>query len=282
MPELPEVQTIADQVRRHIIGQRLTYAKVLDTKRLSILTKAWPVGSKVQDVCRLGKQIVVAFCDKDKQKPSTFVIIHLRMTGRLFWQGVKQAHTQSDVSKALQESRKYCRAELGFERGVLLFSDVRRFGTIEIKRGCVPAVPGMDPLAASFTVEWLIEELARSTQNIKSWLLRQDKINGIGNIYACEALFQASIHPKRRACDLSPSEVAHLRQALVSSLQKAIKLKGTTFSDFQDTHGESGGFQRLLKVYSRNGEPCRRCKQAVITRVNQSGRGTFFCPGCQH
>ena len=158
---------------------------------------------------------------------------------------------------------------------------MRRFGTIKITSEQPSTLRGLDPLSHDFDVSWLTQQLASSKQNIKSWLLRQDRLLGIGNIYACEALFKARIDPKRRCCDLTRAEIAHLRHAVVSILEKAIELKGTSFSDFQDAHGKAGKFQNLLMVYDRQGETCLRCRGGQISRLTQGQRGTYFCPKCQ-
>lgn len=289
MPELPEVETIASQLQQVLKGQKLLSARVFDRKRLHISQQAWPVGGVVSEVHRAGKQIVISFSKKRGNGSALYVIFHLRMTGRLLWfernEGISSESNALELAampEGIPDVKKlFSRAELNFAKGRLMFSDVRRFGTIEISTEPPKGGKGLDPLSPDFDVDWLCQNLSSSKQNIKNWLLRQDKLLGLGNIYACEALFKAGINPNKRGCDLISTEISQLHSAIVSILKKAIKLKGTTFSDFQDAHGTAGGFQRLLMVYDRHGEKCRRCEMGRISRVNQNGRGTYFCPLCQ-
>lgn len=168
-----------------------------------------------------------------------------------------------------------------FSRGALLFYDQRRFGTLEIlSQPPEEEARGVEPLSPALTTAVLRELLAGSRQEIKAWLLRQDRLVGIGNIYASEILFTAGIHPLRLAGSLSAAESAALKKAVRQILALAVKHCGTTFSDFQDAAGESGGFARFLKVYQRAGQPCRRCATPV-ERLVQQQRSTFYCPRCQ-
>jgi formamidopyrimidine-DNA glycosylase len=191
------------------------------------------------------------------------------MTGRLLYGGGHDA------------SGRHVRARIRLDRGTLLFSDARRFGTLTVHRGAEPPrLPGVDPLSRGFTPRSLAGLLGRSRQEIKPWLLRQDRIAGIGNIYASEILHAARINPRRCAGLLAPGEIRRLHEAVVRTLRRAVTHRGTTISDYQDSRGRSGGFQRLLAVYGREGRPCRRCGQAVV-RCVQQGRGTWFCRRCQ-
>jgi formamidopyrimidine-DNA glycosylase len=189
------------------------------------------------------------------------------MTGRLIYtrNKTKQPHL---------------RAALDFNQGQLLFIDPRRFGTIEVAsqiddlRGT-----GVEPLTDALNLKSLSQLLGSSKQPIKTWLMRQDKIVGIGNIYASEILYDAQISPRRRVASLSRIERERLLKSIKKILTKAIKHCGTTFSDFQDAHGVTGAYQRFLKVYECEGLKCSRC-EGLIRRIVQQQRSTYYC-SCQ-
>ena len=272
MPELPEVETVARQAAPLVRGQRLRRLEIFDPKLVMDGVRALS-GRVIEDVFRLGKQVVIALAPKKGGKRAIWLCVHLRMTGRLSWQP-KKGRSPGE--------QKHLRAALILERGSLLFIDVRRFGTLRICRSLDEIRPaGAEPLAPEFTAHRLAELLAGSPQELKPWLLRQDRIVGLGNIYVAEVLFMTGIHPRRMAGSLSQKEIKALHRALRQLLRKAIKYCGTTFSDFQTTQGQSGEFRRFLKVYGRAGEPCAKCGEE-IERFTQQGRGTFFCPACQN
>jgi formamidopyrimidine-DNA glycosylase len=170
--------------------------------------------------------------------------------------------------------------------GELQYSDPRRFGLLFVHAADNPEALsemlrlGEDPLGDGFVAAWLKSELARSRREIKAFLLDQEKIAGLGNIYACEALFRARLYPCRRCHTLDSREASALRRAIVAVLKAAIRNHGTSFSDFIDADGEPGSHQNFLRVFQREGERCRRCR-AVIRRMKQANRSTYYCPGCQ-
>jgi len=193
------------------------------------------------------------------------------MTGRLIW------HTRARLRE-----RKHLRARLWLEGGSVLFYDTRRFGTLQVLDSLDKVQPrGVDPITGVFSARVLGELLgASSRQEIKTWLLRQDKLVGLGNIYASEVLFEALIHPSREASSLTRPEQGRLVRAIRRVLKQAIAHCGTTFSDFQTTQGALGSYQQYLKVFKREGEACPGCGEAIQRKVQQ-GRSTFFCPNCQ-
>lgn len=269
MPELPEVETIARQLAPLLAGRRITRVNIVDAK-LDDAQLIASAGYSIADVRREGKQIALRLT-KPRGKPrEQYLLVHLRMTGRLIYDATQLAPEQ-----------KYLRAWFELDCGRLAFHDQRRFGTLTIATGLDAAAgPPYDPLAPQFTKQVLAELLAGSRQPLKSWLLRQDKLAGIGNIYASEILHATGLHPLRPAGTLNPDETAALHGAVRAILRLAIKHCGTTFSDFQDAHGVSGRFQRLLKVYGREGLPCAACQTALVRLVQQQ-RSTFYCPQCQ-
>jgi formamidopyrimidine-DNA glycosylase len=266
MPELPEVETVARQLDPLIAGRRVRRARLLD-RRLGKPPVASLLGHRVERVFRLGKQ--VAF-ELSRRGRSRFMAVHLRMTGRLIWQ---------DGRRRVED--QHLRACFDLDGGRLLFFDTRRFGTIAVVDALEEVAPsGVDPLSAELTPEALAELLRGSRQAIKAWLLRQDRLVGLGNIYVCEILFQAGVAPDRAAGRLRRRAVERLHRATRDVLTRAIESCGTTFSDFQDARGLTGSYQRYLTVYAREGEPCPACGRAV-RRIVQQQRSTFYCPGCQ-
>ena len=170
----------------------------------------------------------------------------------------------------------------------LVFRDVRRFGHLELVcdgdlTACVSLRNvGIDACSRSFTAKRLGELLAGRTTFVKSALLNQKLVAGLGNIYVCEAMFRAGVHPQTRCNELTDAQVAGLHRATKDVLDEAIKAEGTTISDYVTGSGVPGGFQKRLRVYGREGLSCRKrgCSDTVI-RIVQSGRATFFCPSCQ-
>lgn len=296
MPELPEVETVARQLDPLIRGRKLRSVEVLDTK---LEGPDWSVvrGYTVSGARRVGKRVVLDLVGGGR-KPPRWIAVHLRMTGRLLWNDVGQPSvpvipvgqvsvppTPPPLSAALPESQPVTprppRLTFHLAGGELRFHDTRRFGTVELL-DAEPQLTGraLEPLSRGFTVKALGELLDGARGEIKPWLLRQDRIAGLGNIYASEALHQARIHPRRSAGSVSPAEVAALRAAIVDVLRRSIKLNGTTFSDFQDAGGKQGRFRARLCVYGKAGQPCPTCG-TPIEQVTQQQRSTFFCPTCQ-
>ena len=268
LPELPEVETIARQLARSIQGRRIRRLQILDS-RLAPRQAGRARGRTVRRVLRLGKRIVMEMAGASG-KPPLWLAVHLGMTGRLIW-----IQNQPSLKK------KHLRARLVLEGGDLCFYDVRRWGKLGIYTSLDEVTPaGLDPVCGAFTRGKLSTLLAGSRQEIKVWLMRQDRLTGIGNIYASEILHSDRIHPVRLAGVLDATEAGRLHSATRRVLDNAIKKCGTTFSDFQDTAGRIGSYQKYLKVYGRAGKPCRRCR-APIERIVQQGRSTFFCPKCQ-
>jgi formamidopyrimidine-DNA glycosylase len=272
MPELPEVETIARKLRRAIAGKRIAAV------RLSGLPLRRPVagtleaslrGRSVRRVLRRGKYLAVEL------EPRAYLLVHLGMSGRLFYEAGGRApepHTHAVVRFS--------------DASELRYRDPRRFGLIAF-HACrtlreIPELRalGIDPLGARLTPEWLAGALARTRRDVKAFLLDQRRLAGLGNIYVCEALFRAGIHPARRCHTLDRGEAARLAAAVRAVLRAGVRNRGTTFSDFMDSDGEVGDNQRFLRVFQREGERCRRCRRP-IERLRQGNRSSFFCPRCQ-
>lgn len=255
MPELPEVETLRRQLEEVILGQEVFKVEVLDPK----LSEAQGVlKGEVRGVEREGK--LLAFSIEGGKR----VLLSLRMTGRLLWG---------------KDGGKYVRLVIHFPHGRLHLVDPRRFATLSLPDGR-SAPLGVDPLEGSLP-SFLVQRSEGRRAPVKTLLMDQRHVAGIGNIYASEILYAAGVHPLRPAGSLTAEQwegVAHAARAI---LEEAIRLRGTTISDWRDLYGRPGEYQDRLRVYGRKGEPCPRCG-TPIERVTLSGRGTYFCPRCQN
>ncbi len=226
------------------------------------------VGARVEGVRRIGKYWLVDLSSK------SVLLGHLGMTGRLLF-------ADEDAPRA-PHTHAIFRLRKGLE---LRYVDPRRFGVIRAYAAAdAPSSPelsvlGVDPLEPAFTVHYLSSALAKSKRDLKAFLMDQSRVAGLGNIYVCEALWRAELSPKRRA-DRAVKRAAALHDAIVGVLDDSIKNRGTSFSDYVDAEGASGGNQHSLAVYGREKEPCRR-DGAALRRIVQAGRSTFFCARCQ-
>lgn len=264
MPELPEVQTVVTTLRPKVLGRKIC---TLVSLRPDIVTPAGTelavclCGRTIRNVERRGKRIVFTLDDGNR------FYIHLGMTG------------QVSVAKpdAPLPDHTHLELDLGGER--LRFRDPRRFGGVWwLGRG--PADDGMGPEPLGLRPTELLRRLGRTTRAVKNALLDQRLVAGLGNIYVDEALHAASVHPLTPANLLSPGDVGRLSRAIKATLRRAIRHRGSTLRDYVDADGAAGGFQRLHRVYDREGEPCHRCRTA-IERIVLGGRSTHFCPRCQ-
>ncbi|MDO9534585.1 MAG: DNA-formamidopyrimidine glycosylase [Bacillota bacterium] len=271
MPELPEVECIVRDLRECLTGKLI---KSIDFLFFQMLRGAKPedfrrqiCGKIISQVKRRGKYILI-FLSGD-----TVLEIHLRMTGRLLFHSVP-------VSPG-----KYTGVIFYFENGEQLhFEDIRKFGTFTLyEKGeqLRSFLLGSDPVEDEFSEELFLKILEkRPNSMIKSFLLDQRNIAGLGNIYTDESLFMAGIHPSRKVNNLSSGEKKYLFNAVCHTLKEGILFRGTSFSDYRDLWGNEGEFQKKLKVYQRGGEPCVRCK-CLLERIVIAGRGTYICPSCQ-
>ncbi len=286
MPELPEVETLCRQLNTVLPGKRILRIEVLDPRLGNIERKRgdsailFPgsvpdgsgpgkieglVGRRLTAVTRRGKYIHI------QMDGGLTAALHLRMSGRLLY-------LAADVPLPFNFF-PYSRLVIGFSSGTLVLIDPRRFATFAVQpEGIAPALPD-DPMEGLPAQR--LREIARTRRRpVKSFLMDQRLIAGIGNIYACEILFDAGIDPRRPACSLATAEWRKVAKAAAVILRRAVACRGTTVSDWRDLFGCSGTNQDHLEVYSRQGAPCRRCGGS-IERINQGGRGTWLCPICQ-
>lgn len=272
MPELPEVENVTRNLRKiiqppaKILGwefRRKDLRFPLDQKNLKNT-----VGLKIKSIQRRAKYILL------KLENQSVLIFHLGMTGH--WR-----------VRALREPlRKHDHVILKFSNAVeLVYEDPRRFGFIEI---CLEEnLPerfqnlGVEPLDVNIDWQQLTNQFRKLQAPIKSALMDQKKIVGVGNIYASEALFRAGINPLKKCSEISPKTYACLWEEVKKVLKLAIKKGGSTISSFQNSYGEKGKFQNNFFVYGREGKHCRCCDSATIKQVQIAGRSTFWCPSCQ-
>lgn len=275
MPELPEVETIARGVDERLRGDRIVEAWFGSHKepfKTKPSVQANGLESRVLlNVRRVGKHIVCRLSEAPGGPPTAEWIVHLGMTGRLL------------VTTPDAEIAPHTHARLTLASGrEMRFVDPRRFGRLEfreLKREKAFTGPGSEPTTIG---EEEFAQLFRSRRlAIKAALLNQNLLHGVGNIYADESLFRAGIRPKRMAGRLRREELSSLRVALQEVLAHAIQLGGSSVSDYVDANGVRGFFQLEHRVYLRTGEPCLVCK-TPIRRILLAGRGTHFCPNCQH
>jgi formamidopyrimidine-DNA glycosylase len=271
VPELPEVETIRRQLAATVPGAIVTAAGAHPSPKFADATRL--VRSRLVDVQRRGKYLIVPTDDARE------LVIHLGMTGRL------ELTTTSPASLDADGARPWRRAWWTFDDGrTLCFDDQRRFGRVAVvAAGHHAALPtlaslGPDPFDAAFTPERLHRSLVPSRRKVKTALLSQRFVAGIGNIYADEALWRAGVAPHARR--VGRDRCARLHEAIVSVLAEAIDHGGTRLRDYRSVAGDTGRHQFHLDCYGRAGEPCNRCG-ATLVRGLVDGRGTTWCPTCQ-
>lgn len=273
MPEMPEVETIRRGLTKYIVGKKLVQADVLLPRQLrapqSVETfQSMIVGRTLERIDRRGKYLLCEFGD-------VVMVIHLGMTGQLYY----------SVDEVVD--KKYIRFLFRFDSGeYLVFADIRTFGGVyalqkdELGQIVGLATLGAEPLTDAFTAEYLIARLAKRKSAVKTFLLDQRQVSGLGNIYVDEALFDAGILPVRRANSLTIEEVTRLVRSVNRVIAAGIEDGGTTFRDYRNGEGGMGNHQNHLSVYGRTGQMCRVC-DAEIERCVVGGRGTHYCPHCQ-
>jgi formamidopyrimidine-DNA glycosylase len=274
MPELPEVEVTRQGIDEPLRGARVTSVRLGKPLR-------WPLGcrpdrllgTEVGPVLRRGKYLWLPLSRGGQAAGG--LLMHLGMSGSLA------------LHATAGEAGPHDHFDLATDRGTLRLTDPRRFGAVVYAPGLdqppadrLLARLGAEPFDTGFTAQALHLALRARRAPIKAVLLAGDVVVGAGNIYACEALHQAGIHPSTPAQRLSARRVAALLEALRATLAHALALGGSTLRDFSDVHGASGAFQAEAAVYGRAGQPCPRCARPV-RRMVQSARSTYYCGGCQ-
>ena len=273
MPELPEVETIRRALAPALEGRVIERMEVRDPRWSEPAppdeVAAAVEGRRLEGVERRGKYLDWALEDE------VHLVMHLRMTGNIL------------VVRPGDEEPPYVRVVLALDSGErALFTDPRRFGTGIVLLGDAARDAyfserlGVEPLSPDFTAEGLRALAKGRKQPVKAFLLSQERIAGVGNIYADEALFRARIHPLRPVGSLTRPQLEALRQAVIDSLEAGIDARGASIDDFRHPDGARGSFQDRFLVHRREGEPCIGCP-GIVKKIRAAGRGTYVCEGCQ-
>ena len=301
MPELPEVETVCRGLRAHIIGRRIVRAEL----RRPDLRFPFPhglqeglEGSTIKNITRRAKYILIELGNhQDGDKDDQFWLTHLGMTGRF-----TIYPTQSDklVQGETGETARFYHMtynQIGVhdhlhlwfdDRTELVYTDPRRFGYMDLMASTdmdeskYLRALGPEPIGNRFDANMLLEKLKNRRISIKSALLDQRVVAGLGNIYVCEALYRSGISPRRLACHVGPVRTARLISAIKNVLDEAITAGGSTLRDFAGAQGSAGYFQHNFDVYDREGEACLTSDcGGKVKRIVQSGRSSFYCSKCQ-
>ncbi len=270
MPELPEVETTCRGIAPHIIGKAISQITVRETRL------RWPIATKVLNK-QLLQQPVLKVSRRAKyiliHVPTGTLVIHLGMSGTL-----RVTNTQTALKK---HDHVDCKLD---DSTILRFNDPRRFGAVlfcplnqNLKQF---AHLGLEPLEHEFNGTYLFEKAQKHRTPIKTFIMNQRIVVGVGNIYANEALFLAKIHPMQSAQTVSHEQYHSLTSAIKKILKAAIKKGGTTLKDFKQSDGKPGYFSQALSIYGREGLACGLCK-STIKQIRLSQRSTYYCPLCQ-
>jgi formamidopyrimidine-DNA glycosylase len=291
MPELPEVETIRLGLLGRVCNKRIEQVEIRCER---IILRPEPremaaalSGQMIRDIQRRGKFLLFEF---DELR----LLVHLGMSGQLTYWDKSQRNDESFfvTVTGLQQARqhavdKHTHVSFYFADGnAMHYRDIRQFGKWRLYRSEAFHEArefwqlGLEPFDKSYTRSKFLERFQNRKLRIKSLLLNQTFVAGVGNIYADEALFEAGIHPERRAHSLSPAEKQRLFRAIPKVLRRGLKHGGTSFQNYFNADGEAGTNQETLRVYGREGGKCRRCRTSIM-RIVVSQRGTHFCPGCQ-
>jgi formamidopyrimidine-DNA glycosylase len=287
MPELPEVETVARQLEPELEGRRIASMEVLDerwSRPLAPEALGEAVGgATIVGLGRRGKYLLLGL------DGARTLVMHLRMTGNLILVEGEEMLDPSEGRRLYEGERstsaRHLRARFLLDDGrELWFTDPRRFGEAFLiaDAGLEErfARLGVEPLSPAFTPEALGAMAAGRTAPLKSFLLDQSGVAGVGNIYADEALYRARLHPLSPAGSMKPEHLLALRDAVVAALEAGIDGGGASIDDYRDGRGERGTMQDEFLVHTREGEPCLSCGGEIL-RIVVAGRSTYFCPSCQ-
>jgi formamidopyrimidine-DNA glycosylase len=268
MPELPEVEAVARSLRPLVAGKEILRCEVFHAIAVRPQrpgrVRRRTEGGRVEEVSRRGKYLLLHLRDG-------CIVMHFRLDGQLVWFDPGRLAGHVDVA-------------LHFPDGALGFVDRRHFGRLHWFRSAeeVPAIRalGVDPLSPDFSAPSFRALLLRSRRPVKLFLMDQARIAGLGNIYANEALWRARVDPRRRTHRLAPEDARRLHKAVVDVLSRALECCLAPAPDLRNPEWWFAGLEGILRVYDREGQPCARCRNR-IRRIEQGGRSSYFCPGCQ-
>lgn len=281
MPELPEVETVRQGLNQVTLGQEIQGGDVLLDRTIAHPLSVSEFLASLKNVTitgwhRRGKYLL-AELSKSNPSDAGWLGVHLRMTGQLLW---------LDRNDPLQ---KHTRVRLFFpDSRELRFVDLRTFGKMwwvppqEVPESIITGLKslGPEPFSAEFSLEYLVRKLKNRQRSIKTALLDQTLVAGVGNIYADEALFLSGIRPETLCAALNIDQIERIRTSIVKVLQTSIEAGGTTFSSFLNVQGVNGNYSGVAWVYGRTGKPCRVCGTSIV-RLKLAGRSSHFCPKCQ-
>ncbi len=282
MPELPEVETVRRGLDKYTLDRAITGTEVLLPRTIAHpdTPEEFNFGlnqTKIQAWHRRGKYLFAQLAKIETEQAAGWLGVHLRMTGQLLW---VESHT---------ELHKHTRVRLFLGQDwEIRFVDQRTFGQMwwipptkqpgEVMTGMGKLGP--EPFDPAFSVEYFAAKLQKSRRSIKTVILDQVLVAGVGNIYADEALFMSKIHPSTPAGTLTVAQIELLRESIVKVLQLSIEQGGTTFSNYLNVQGTNGNYGGMAWVYNRTRQPCRVCS-TPIEKIRLGGRGTHYCPQCQ-
>jgi formamidopyrimidine-DNA glycosylase len=273
LPELPEVETVVRGLRGSLVGRRIVGVRFGKTDFIEdpvALGEQLP-GSRIARVERYGKFVTMALEPLSDTRAPFHLFIHLGMTGQLM--------PRKPYEPVLAHTHAFVELDDGFE---LRYTDIRRFGQMRLvsqeRIASFRENLGSDPL--DITAKDFINKIRGRRARIKALLLDQSVLRGMGNIYTDESLWRARIHPARMGANLQPLQLFALHRAMQKVLSAAIRLRGSSISDYLDAEGLPGEYQSRHRVYGRKGKPCPRC-HAAIRRTIVAGRSSYFCPKCQ-
>ncbi len=280
MPELPEVETIKNELEKAVLGKKITDVivnnpKVIKEPKLGDFVKGLK-NTTIKSILRKGKLLILELSSRSARSSGKSLTIHLKMTGQLIYPSHQKLGGWVNPGKISRVSFKFS------DNTLLDFNDSRLFGELRVVNDWrnLKFIQALGPEPFDLTEEKFKQMLANKKTKIKILLMDQKFISGIGNLYANEALFRAKIHPERPALFLSEKEKEKLFKEIKNTLLEAIKYKGSSVGQYLQLSGKAGEYVKYHKVYNREGEPCLQCK-GKIKRIVLSGRGTYFCPKCQ-
>ncbi len=279
MPELPEVETIRLGLQKYIVGHTITD---LDVSLPKILTGDVKniIGAKIIDVKRFGKGLVIDLNN------GYSIAAHIKLTGQFVYRDSATAKLKLSPKVGTQIPNKFTHVTFKLDKGAYLYyNDIRQFGWVKvIKTKDLKSIPffkdlGPEPFK-DLTFDIFKNIVSKSNLAIKPLIMDQKKIAGIGNIYANDALFEARIDPRKKAKDLSSSEIKNLYNAVLKVLKKGLENGGASELNYVNVLGQEGKYQHHFLAYARDGKKCVRCGK-IMKKITLGGRGTYFCEGCQ-
>lgn len=284
MPELPEVETIRQDLREKIVGKKIKNLVLSKKAKLNKSQKFFVdflIGNHFSEIDRIGKLIIFILPDNKH-----VLLVHLKMTGQLIYKKndkiIPGGH--NDIS-TVNVPNKHTHVQFHFSDGSrVFFNDIRRFGYLSIepieRLKSIKDKYGIEPLTDNFTWDNFSKIFVGKNTILKALLLNQQIISGLGNIYVDEICFDAGVRPTRRVSTLILVELKKLYNSTKKIIKKSVENRGTTFNNYVDGDGNKGNFVKYLKVYGRGGEECKNCKN-ILKKIKVGGRGTVFCEVCQ-